>query len=127
MIVSKTDCVSGDKQFCLIVDYRGSVAITIIFKYLLPTIQEVLDLLQRAKVSTTQNVEQGFHRSWVALGVQYDRAFRTCIKEYEYMSMPLGLQEAPNTFPAVMNNMFLLLNDRGVIVYLDDILEYTLT
>jgi hypothetical protein len=39
--------------------------------------------------------------------------------------MPFGLCNAPSTFQRVMHNVFFDLLDRGVLIYLDDILVYS--
>ena len=46
---------------------------------------------------------------------------------FQFLVMPFGLSTAPATFQRMVNTIFFELLDRGVIVYLDDILIYTNT
>ena len=44
---------------------------------------------------------------------------------YKWVVMPMGLTNAPATFMQTMNNLFLVMLDSGVVVFLDDILVYS--
>lgn len=41
--------------------------------------------------------------------------------------MPFGLSTAPATFQRMMNTIFFEMLDKGVLIYLDDILVYSKT
>ena len=44
---------------------------------------------------------------------------------YKWIVMPMGLINAPETFMQMMNNLFMDMLDKGVMVFLDDILVYS--
>ncbi|MFH3635247.1 reverse transcriptase family protein [Acinetobacter baumannii] len=52
---------------------------------------------------------------------------RTRFGSYEFLVMPFGLTNAPATFMMMMNTVFHDMLDRGVVVFLDDILSYAKT
>ena len=54
-------------------------------------------------------------------------SFHTHYGLYKWTVLPMGLTNAPATFMRVMNNLFTNLLDRGVIVFLDDVLLYSHT
>ena len=51
-------------------------------------------------------------------------SFQTHYDSYEFMVMPFEFTNAPTTFMTLMNTIFHDMLDRGVIVFLDDILIY---
>ena len=54
-------------------------------------------------------------------------AFTCRYGTFEFLVMPFGLCNAPSTFQRVMNRVFFDLLDKGVLIYLDDILVYSKT
>ena len=54
-------------------------------------------------------------------------AFATRCGLYEYTELPLGLYNAPSTFQRLMNNVVSEYIDDFVLVYLDDILVFSIT
>ena len=58
---------------------------------------------------------------------EHKATMRIGFDSYEFLSISFGLINALITFMILMNNMFHDLLDRGVIVFLDDILIYSKT
>ena len=63
----------------------------------------------------------------IAKGHEYKTTFRCAYGQYEYLVMPFGLTNAPATFQHFMNDVMFPLLDKGVLVYLDDIIVYSKT
>ena len=72
-------------------------------------------------------LRDGYHQLPVAEDEQYKTGFTCCYGSFEWCIMPMGLCNAPSHFQRVMNHVFFDLLDRGVLVYLDDVLIYSRT
>ena len=117
----------ADGTFRVCCDFRALNRITVKNRYPLPLIGELQERLNRAKVFTKLDLKNGYHLVRMAGKDEEKTAFRTRYGLYHWRVMPEGLCNAPATFQAMMDSIFHDMLDRGVIVYLDDILIYTET
>jgi hypothetical protein len=71
----------------------------------LPSIQDILDKLGRARYFTALDCASGYLQVPVAEEDRCKTAFSTADGHFEYKRMPLGLKSAPSTFQRMMNNV----------------------
>jgi hypothetical protein len=72
-------------------------------------------------------VYYGYHQIRLDRNAIPKTAFLTRYGLFEFTVLPFGLTNAPSTFMAIMNDVFHTHLDRFVIIYLDDILIYSIT
>ena len=120
MFVKKPD---GSLRLC--VDYRALNRVTKTNRAALPIIRDMLRKAGGSGYFSKIDLKSAFHLIRIKSGKEYLTAFRTKYGHYEYLVMPFGLKNAPGTFQAFMNQIFGNLIDKGILVYIDDILIYT--
>ncbi len=73
------------------------------------------------------DLKSAFNLIRIKEGKEYLTAFRTKYGHFEYSMMSFGLKSAPGCFQSFVNSIFGDLIDRGLLVYIDDLLVYANT
>ncbi|QRW26231.1 Retrotransposable element Tf2 protein [Rhizoctonia solani] len=107
---------------------KSPMASPILFKnvYPLPLPQNLIEKLQGAKIFSKFDLKAGYNLVRIKEGNEWKTAFKTKYGLFEYLVMPFGLTNAPAAFQDMMNKIFRDLLDVYVIIYLDDILVFSL-
>ena len=107
------------------IDYRALNKQTVKDRYPLPWIDLLLDRLGQARVFSKLGLAQGYHQIAMAKDSVEKTVFCTNIGQWEYLVMPFGLCNAPNTFQRLMNTVFEKELNSFILVYLDYILIHS--
>ena len=121
LFVKKKD---GTLRLC--VDYRQLNKMTVKNKYPLPRIDGLFDQLKGASVFSKIDLRSRYHQWRIKDTDVHKTTFRTQYEHYDFLVMSFGLTNASATFMDLMNRVFRPYADQFVVVFIDDILVYSM-
>ena len=83
-----------------------------------------MEQIQDSTWFTKLDPKNSFNLIQVKEGDEWKTAFKTRYEMYEYKVMPFGLAKAPSVFLTYLNNVLKEHIDKGVVMYIYDILIY---
>jgi len=108
-------------------DYRGLNAITIKDKYLLPVMTTLMEQVGTSQIFSKLDIKLEFNLLRIAEEDEWKTVFKSRYCLYTNTVMLFGLPNALSVFQQHLNNILAEKIDRGVVMYIDNILLYSKT
>jgi Reverse transcriptase (RNA-dependent DNA polymerase) len=119
VLVPKRD---GGKQFC--VDYRKLINLTERAVYPLPRLDECIDSLGDAVVSSTLDANSGYWQVSMHPDDRDKTTFTCHVGTFRFKCMPFGQRNEPSTFQRAMDVILSGVRWQKCLCYLDDIIVF---
>lgn len=126
-VVPKKADASGKIKWRIVIDFRKVNEKTIDDKYPIPNINDILDKLGNCQYFTTLDLASGFYQVEMDPADIHKTAFNVEHGHFEFLRMPMGLKNSPSTFQRVMDNVLRDLQNVICLVYLDDIVVFSVS
>ena len=110
----------------MVVNYRAFNKQIIKNRCPLPKIDDIFDQLASTQIFHFLDLAQGYHQILILDENAPKMAFSVPFGHYQFKVLSFGLTNSPATFQGVMNQIFHKYFDKFVLVYLDDILVFSI-
>ncbi|MBW0509400.1 hypothetical protein O181_049115 [Austropuccinia psidii MF-1] len=114
-----------DGGICLSVDYHKLNASTRKNRYPVPPMNHLFTVFNSSTIFSKIDLRGAYNLLRIKEGDEHITAFITKYCSYEYLVMPFGLNNAPNSFQNLVNDIFADILVFFVVVYLDDIMVFS--
>jgi hypothetical protein len=116
-----------DGTWRLCVDFRKLNQIAKTCAYPLPRINDMLSIMSGSRFFTTIDLAKGFWQIGLDEESKEKTSFTTTFGQFQYKRLPFGLATAPGAFQKVLETVLAGLVWTKCLVYIDDILVFSVT
>ncbi|MBW0480214.1 hypothetical protein O181_019929 [Austropuccinia psidii MF-1] len=110
---------------CLCVDYHKLNAVTRKNRYSAPPMNQLLTIFNGSTIFSNIDMLYAYNLLRIKQGDDYLASFRTKYCSYEYLVIPFGLTNAPDSLQNLVNDIFSTFRKSLFIIYLDDIMAFS--